>query len=68
MIKMRQDNDMTYRIGFLYAEKDIELSCPIRLDSLWQRPDNDMTNHTSVVYTKIDSKLSRPIEQCAIYD
>lgn len=69
-MKIRQHNNVTYCIGFIYNENRIELSN--LSNRLWYvtktRKDNNMTNCISALNTKKESKLSWSIELNAICD
>lgn len=60
MTKIRQDNNVTYRIGLVYTENDIELFRPIGLGVVCDKTkqDNDMINLTCATYVENETKLS----------
>ena len=69
VIKTKQDNDVTKRIGAIYVKNDIELSQSMRLSVVFDEDKiGNVTNRTSVVYVKNDIELSWPIRSSADYD
>ena len=69
MMKTRQDNDVTDRIGPPCIENEIELSWQIRwVQSMTKtKHNNDVTNCRGAIYSKIKIDLSWPIRQDTVY-
>ena len=58
MTKTKQDNDMTDRVGVVYAENDTQLVGPIGSGVVYDetRQDNDMIDHIRTAYAKNETK------------
>lgn len=56
MTKMREDNDMIYRTGLLYAEKKTKLSWLIWQGMTKTKHENDVTDRIGMVHSEIELK------------
>ena len=70
MMKFKQNNDVTGRIGMAYAEIETELSWPIKQDAVYHekqtRQRHDQSYGTD--YAENETKLLWPIGQGAVYE